>query len=238
MKRICTICARGGSKGVAGKNLKPIAGRPLLAWSVAQAKASGLFALVAFDSDSPEILEAARAAGADVLVRRPEALATDTSPKLPAIRHCLERAIAEAGFTPDVFVDLDVTSPLRSIEDIAGAVALLETSGAPNVITGTPARRSPYFNVVEERADGTVGLSKPMNPPIVRRQDAPVTYDMNASIYVWRTRAFLADPRVLYAGTRLYPMPEERSIDIDSELDFQLVEMLLTRRGSEEESPL
>ncbi|WP_061027805.1 acylneuraminate cytidylyltransferase family protein [Bradyrhizobium sp. CCH5-F6] len=230
MSLLCTICARGGSKGVVGKNARDLLGRPVLAWSIAQARETGLFDAIAFSSDSDALLDAAVKAGADIAVKRPDEMATDTAPKLPAIRHCLEQAMAQTGKTPDIFVDLDVTSPLRLASDITGAVALLRESGARNVITGAPARRSPYFNLVEQRTDGSVGLSKSTNPPVTRRQDAPRCFDMNASIYVWRVAPFLEQPAVFYPDTRLFEMPEERSIDIDSDLDFALVEMLLRQR--------
>lgn len=230
MTILCTICARGGSKGVVGKNNRDLLGKPLLAWTIEQARATGLFAAIAFSSDSDLLLEGALKAGADIAVKRPDEMATDAAPKLPAIRHCLEQAIAHTGATPDIFVDLDVTSPLRLPSDIAGAVKLLQDSGARNIITGAPARRSPYFNLVEARADCTVGLSKPVDPPITRRQDAPRCYDMNASIYVWRVAAFLERPSVFYPDTQLFEMPEERSVDIDSDLDFTLVELLLRKR--------
>lgn len=230
MSLLCTICARGGSKGVVGKNARDLLGRPVLAWSIAQARETGLFDAIAFSSDSDALLDAALKAGADIAVRRPDEMATDTAPKLPAIRHCLEQAIAQTGKTPEIFVDLDVTSPLRLASDITGAVALLRESGSRNVITGAPARRSPYFNLVEQRTDGSVGLSKSANPPITRRQDAPRCFDMNASIYVWRVAPFLEEPAVFYPDTRLFEMPEERSIDIDSDLDFALVESLLRQR--------
>lgn len=230
MSLLCTICARGGSKGVVGKNARDLLGRPVLAWSIAQARETGLFDAIAFSSDSDALLDAALKAGADIAVKRPDEMATDTAPKLPAIRHCLEQAIAHTGKTPKIFVDLDVTSPLRLASDITGAVALLRESGARNVITGAPARRSPYFNLVEQRTDGSVGLSKSANPPITRRQDAPRCFDMNASIYVWRVAPFLEQPAVFYPDTRLFEMPEERSIDIDSDLDFALVELLLRQR--------
>ncbi|MGX1165388.1 CMP-N,N'-diacetyllegionaminic acid synthase [Bradyrhizobium sp. USDA 372] len=230
MSLVCTICARGGSKGVVGKNARDLLGRPVLAWSIAQARETGLFDAIAFSSDSDALLDAAMKAGADIAVKRPDEMATDTAPKLPAIRHCLEQAIAQMGTTPEIFVDLDVTSPLRLASDVTGAVALLRESGAGNVITGAPARRSPYFNLVEQRTDGSVGLSKSANPPITRRQDAPRCFDMNASIYVWRVAPFLEHPAVFYPDTRLFEMPEERSIDIDSDLDFALVELLLRQR--------
>jgi N-acylneuraminate cytidylyltransferase/CMP-N,N'-diacetyllegionaminic acid synthase len=168
--------------------------------------------------------------GADLAIKRPDEMATDAAPKLPAIRHCLEQATARTGISPEIFVDLDVTSPLRLPSDIAGTVELLRQSGARNVITGAPAHRSPYFNLVEARADGSVGLSKAADPPIVRRQDAPRSYDMNASIYAWRVAAFLENPAVFYPDTRLFEMPQDRSVDIDSDLDFALVELLLRKR--------
>ena len=230
MKSICTICARGGSKGVVGKNARELLGKPLLAWTIEQAKQTGLFEAIAFSSDSDQLLQTALQSGADIAVKRPDAMATDTAPKIPAIRHCLEQAIARTGMTPEVFVDLDVTSPLRLASDIAGAVELLHRSGARSVITGAPARRSPYFNLVEERSDGSVGLSKSADPPIVRRQDAPRCFDMNASIYAWRVAPFLENPAVFYPDTRLFEMPEERSVDIDSDIDFMLVELLLRKR--------
>lgn len=230
MSLLCTICARGGSKGVIGKNARDLLGKPMLAWSIAQARETGLFDAIAFSSDSDTLLDAALKAGADIAVKRPDEMATDTAPKLPAIRHCLEQAMAQTGKTPEIFVDLDVTSPLRLASDITGAVALLRESGSRNVITGAPARRSPYFNLVEQRTDGSVGLSKSAHPPITRRQDAPRCFDMNASIYVWRVAPFLDQPAVFYSDTRLFEMPEERSIDIDSDLDFVLVELLLRQR--------
>jgi CMP-N,N'-diacetyllegionaminic acid synthase len=230
MSLLCTICARGGSKGVVGKNSRELLGKPLLAWTIEQARQTGLFEAVAFSSDSDLLLETALKSGADITIKRPDEMATDTAAKLPAIRHCLEQAIARTGHTPEFFLDLDVTSPLRLPSDIAGVVEMLRETGSRNVITGAPAHRSPYFNLVEARADGTVGLSKVADPPVARRQDAPRCFDMNASIYAWRVTAFLENPAVFYPDTRLFEMPQERSIDIDSDLDFALVELLLRKR--------
>ncbi len=233
MTLICTICARGGSKGVVGKNSRELLGKPLLAWTIEQARATGLFATIAFSSDLRPVCWKLRCGPAPTLpVKRPDEMATDTAPKLPAIHHCLEQAMTRTGTTPDIFVDLDVTSPLRLPSDISGAINLLNKSGARSVVTGATAHRSPYFNLVEARSDGTVGLSKIANPPIARRQDAPRCFDMNASIYAWRVAAFLENPAVFYPDTRLFEMPQERSIDIDSELDFTLVELLLRKRQS------
>lgn len=230
MTRICTICARGGSKGVPGKNIRPIAGKPLIAWTVQQARDSHLFDLIAVSSDSAEILAAGMAAGADLAVQRPPEMATDTVGKVTSIRHALLTAEAHLGRQADVSVDLDATSPLRDVGDIVGAIDLLTETMATNVITGAPARRSPYFNLVERQADGSVALSKPLPHVVLRRQDSPACFDMNGSIYVWQRNAFVADPRVFYQDTQLFEMPEERSVDIDSHVDFALVELLLTAK--------
>ena len=229
MNRICTICARGGSKGVKGKNVKLLNGKPLIAYSIEQARKSGLFDVIAVSSDSAQILEVAEIYGADCLIRRPDELATDTAAKLPVIRQCVSEAERQYQRTFDILVDLDATSPLRLTDDIRNAVSLLEVSGAGNVITAMPARRSPYFNLVELDEQGIVHLSKPLATPVVRRQDAPKCFDMNASIYVWRRQVLFEAPSLFNVDTRLYVMPEERSIDIDSELDFRFVEFLMSQ---------
>ena len=212
-----------------GKNLRLLQGKPLIAHTIEQARRSGLFDAVAVSSDGPEILEVARRSGADVLVTRPAEMASDTAPKAPAILHCLLAAEGELGRQFPVFADLDATSPLRTPQDIQGAVSLLESRGVSNVITGAPAHRSPYFNLVELDGRGVARLSKP-GADVVRRQDAPRCYDMNASIYVWRRDAVLAAPAVFYNDTRLFEMPEERSTDIDSALDWEIVQLLMTRQ--------
>ncbi len=233
MKRLCTICARGGSKGVKGKNIRELLGKPLIAHSIEQAKASKLFDVIAVSSDSDLILEIAKEWGADYLIKRPDELATDQAAKLPVIRHCAAEVEHQMGVSFDVIVDLDATSPLRSAEDIQNAVKVLEEAGAGNLITGMPARRSPYFNLVELNANDVVELSKPLKTAIVRRQDAPKCYDMNASIYVWKRDVLFNGDKLFNQDTKLYVMPEERSIDIDSELDFRFVEYLMLQNRSE-----
>jgi len=231
VKRICTICARGGSKGVPGKNVRSLLGKPVIAWSVEQAKAAGIFECVAVSSDAKDILAAAKAAGADYLIDRPAEMATDTASKLPAIRHAALDVERIRGVKFETMVDIDATSPLRFTSDIVGAVKLMEDTGATSVITGAPSRRSPYFNLVEVDDAGIVALSKPLPHRVERRQDGPRCYDMNASIYVWKRDVFIEDQRVFYPDTRLFVMPEDRSIDIDSEVDFIVVEALMARRS-------
>lgn len=228
VERLATICARGGSKGVAGKNVRALGGKPLIAHAIEQARASGVFATVAVSSDSARILDIGREWGADLLVERPAEMADDKAPKLPAIRHCATAAEESAGHAFDVIVDLAVTSPLRAPEDIVGAVELLERTGAAIVLSASPARHSPYFAIVEVDDDGTVHYSKAPPTPLARRQDAPPCYALNGAVYAWTSRAlFAGDDCVIGPHTRLYVMAEERSVDIDSELDFRLAELLM-----------
>lgn len=232
MSRICTICARGGSKGVKNKNLKLILGKPLIAHSILQAKASGLFDVIAVSSDSQEILQAAKKYGADIVVERPAELATDTAAKLPVIQHCVREVEKQTGLSFELMLDIDATSPLRTVEDLKNSVELLENhEQATNLITGAPSRRSPYFNLVEQDTNGFVRLSKELPAAIVRRQDAPKSFDMNASIYVWKRASFFKEVSIFTPTTIFYEMPEERSVDIDSELDFEFVSFLAEKRG-------
>ena len=228
MKILCTICARAGSKGVANKNLRPINLKPLIVYSIEQAQATNLFDQIVVSSESVEIRNVALANGATYAVERPIEMATDTAPKLPAIRHCVESAEKKFGQF-DVIIDLDATAPLRHPEDIIGALELLKSTDADNVITGTPAHRSPYFNLVETNDQGIVQLSKPPQGAVNRRQDSPQCYDMNASIYVWRRAALLENDGLFTANTRLFVMPRERSIDIDSPADFEVVEWMMMK---------
>jgi len=227
---LCTICARGGSKGVPNKNARLVAGRPLLAHTVEQARASGLFDCIAFSSDDAGYRDLAGQAGADMLVERPAVLAGDAAGKIPVIRHCVEQVESQRGLRFDIVVDLDCTSPLRLVADIVACVDLVRSGQGGNVITAAPARHSPYFNLVERLPDGRIDLAKRPSFPILRRQDAPECFDMNASIYVWTRATLFGREGLFHADTALYVMPEERSIDIDSELDFEIVSRLLELR--------
>jgi N-acylneuraminate cytidylyltransferase/CMP-N,N'-diacetyllegionaminic acid synthase len=228
MKILCTICARAGSKGVTNKNLRPINSKPLIVYSIEQALATKLFDQIVVSSDSAEIRNVALANGATYAVERPFELASDTAPKLPAIRHCVESSEKKFGQF-EVIIDLDATAPLRNPEDILGALELLKTTNSDNVITGTPAHRSPYFNLVETNEQGIVHLSKQPRAAVDRRQDSPEWVDMNASIYVWRRHALFENETLFTKSTRLFVMPRERSIDIDSQADFDMVEWLMTK---------
>jgi CMP-N-acetylneuraminic acid synthetase len=227
MTTIATICARGGSQGVPGKNIRDLLGKPLIVHTIEQALGHPALERVFVSTDSEAIAEVARRAGAEVPFLRPAELATHAAPKLPVIGHLLGWIEAN-GIAVERIVDLDPTSPLRSLDDITACLALLDEN-CDTVITGYPAEKSPYFNLVEVQPDGNVRLSKPPPNELYARQSAPTVYAMNGSVYAWHRRSF--DKRLWGGRTRLHAMPRERSIDIDSELDFMLVELLLRRRA-------
>ena len=228
--RLCTICARAGSKGVANKNVREIAGKPLIAHTIAQALESELFEEVAVSSDSAAILDAAAAAGATQLIERPPELATDSAAKTPAMAHAAQEIMRRTAQSFDTFVDLDATAPLREIDDIRGVVALVESGGYLNAFSVAPAHRSPYFNMVRLNEQGSAELVIQPGSAVVRRQDAPEVFDMNASIYAWRGDAFFPEPPLFSEATGIWVMPRERSIDIDEPFDWRVVEWLLRER--------
>jgi CMP-N,N'-diacetyllegionaminic acid synthase len=223
MNRICTICARGGSKGLPGKNTALLAGKPLIAHSIIQAKKSNLFKYIAVSSDSDEILKVSKEWGADILIKRPDELSSDTAPKVPVIRHALLEAEKMTNEHFDVLVDLDCTAPIRKVSDVLSCVKMLEENNADNVVTGCKSRKSPFFNMVKINNQGICELVDSSFSNVSRRQDAPKTFDMNASIYVWQRQKLLDEDRLFLNKTLFYEMPKETSFDIDSDLDFKLV---------------
>lgn len=225
MSTIATICARGGSTGVPRKNLKPLLGRPLVVHSIGQALACPRLDRVFVSTDDPEIASVAKGAGAEVPFLRPAELATDNAPKLPAIQNLVEN-IERLGVNVDRIVDLDPTSPLRSLSDIDACLDLLDTE-TDVVITTYRSEKNPYFNMVEIKPDGSIRPVKLTASSVTSRQLAPPVYAMNASIYVWHRHSL---NKGLWQGrVRMHVMPRERSIDIDTELDFLLVEMLMRK---------
>lgn len=227
LKILCTVCARGGSKGVKNKNIKELCGKPLIAYTIEQAKESGIFERIVVSTDSDEIASIASLYGGEVFFKRPAELATDSAPKVPVIRHALLESERHFNTKFDIVLDLDPTSPLRSVADIENALEQFLKDDNDNLITAMPSRRSPYFNLVE-KINGKIMTAKSLETPVARRQDAPKCYDMNASIYIWKRDILLQNDRIFLENTGLYVMPEERSIDIDSELDFNFVSFMMS----------
>jgi CMP-N,N'-diacetyllegionaminic acid synthase len=227
--KIASICARGGSQGLPGKNIRPLCGKPLIAWSIEQALESGVADRVYVSTDSPEIADAARQYGAVVPFLRPAELATSAAGKVPVLLHLVEWVERHDGPVTRL-IDLDATSPLRDVADIVACDALLD-EGTGAVITAYEADKNPYFNMVEQKADGFYERVCRPQAEVMGRQGAPKVYAMNASIYVWHRHTL--KPSLWDAGRiRLHVMPRERSIDIDHPIDFEFVELLMRKKLS------
>jgi CMP-N-acetylneuraminic acid synthetase len=231
MNITCVIGARGGSQGVPGKNIRPLLGKPLIAWSIEQALACPRIRRVVVSTDSPAIAEVARAHGAQVPFMRPAELATSTAGKWEVWQHALRACDAHyAGEPVDLFVDLDCTSPLREVDDITRAIEQFERSpGVDAVFSVCEARKNPYFNMLEVE-DGRLRICKALPRPLVRRQDAPQVLEHVASVYVLSPDYLRRGTGLLSGFTQGYMMPPERCPDIDCEFDFEWVEYLMRRR--------
>ena len=221
------IGARKGSKGVPGKNFKPLHGKPLIDWSLDQLFASARIDAVVVSTDDPEIYAHAVAKGALRIGLRPDHLATDGAGKWGVWQHALAASEALTG-PVDVFLDLDCTSPLRDAADIDAALDLYRAERPDMVMSCCEARKNPYFNLVEPDATGALHVSKPLPGGVVARQHAPVVYEHAASTYVLDP-AYLKRAASLYEGRVIpYLMPPERCVDIDTPFDFRLVEFLMS----------
>lgn len=228
---LITICARGGSKGVPGKNIRPLCGKPLIAHTIEQACSWGKAGRVVVSTDSDEIAEVACAYGAEVPFIRPQELARDDSPKLPVVRHALMSCEDLYGETYDVIVDLDATSPMRTVDDLDACYRAFVEHEPRTLFSVVRAHKNPYFNMVEASGEGFVSLCKELPKDVSRRQDAPVVYDMNASIYMY-DRGYLLDERnvgPISDRSIVHVMDERASYDVDREIDFQFLEFLMTK---------
>ncbi len=226
-----TICCRGGSKGVPGKNVRLLNGIPLIGHTILQAKACGLIDELIISTDSPEIGRVAVEYGASFPFLRPFDLASDTASKWPVFIHALEFFEKESGRTVDYLVDMDVTVPLKTGFDIEKAIQLAQSRPDVDVvITGYEPERNPYFNMMELADTGYAQIVKKSEKPIVRRQDAPIVYSLSPAAYVIKKSALYEFEHWSKANCLISPMPRERAIDIDTEFDFQLIEFILQNK--------
>jgi len=230
MKAVAFIFARGGSKGLPGKNIRPLNGKPLIAWSIEHALSVKRIDRVIVSTDSDEIAELARQYGAEVPFMRPAELAGDNSPEWLAWRHALNYLRESTGALPEVMVSVPTTAPLRLPIDIENCLDEYEKGDADMVITVTDAHRSPYFNMVKANADGSVGLVNPPQSAIARRQDAPLVYDMATVCYVAHPVFVMTHNATFEGKVKAVHVPSERAIDIDTLLDFQIAESILNIR--------
>jgi CMP-N-acetylneuraminic acid synthetase len=224
---ICLIFARGGSKGLPDKNIRPLSGKPLIQWAIETAFEVSEISRVIVSTDSLEIAEIAMSCGADVPFMRPDYLASDTAAELDAWKHALAYLRDEELAMPTVMVSLPVTAPLRTAEDVSKAIQLFRTTDSDLVVAVSEAQRNPYFNMLVRSQDLFVLGNSSVN--VSRRQDAPDYYDLSTVVYVANTDFVLRTDRILNGKTRAIVIPKERALDIDDLLDFQYAEFLLGR---------
>lgn len=234
MKVLGVITARGGSKGVPGKNLKRLAGKPLLAYTIEAARACPALDRVILSTEDAAIAELGRTLGCEVPFVRPAELSRDDTPHLPVIQHAAAWMRDHAGYVPDAVMVLQPTSPLRTATDITTAIALLESSGADSVLTVSevPAHNHPS-RTLRLDADGNAVLfatGEPVRKRINRRQDLPDAWIMNGAIYLVRTSVLTgADPSLYGDRVVAYRMPAERSTSIDTLDDWAEAERFLAQ---------
>ncbi len=231
MNILCTICCRGGSKGIKNKNIRIVHGKPLMAHTIETAKQWGQYTNLIVSTDSSEIMEVARNYGADVPFARPQELANDTSGKVAVVRHALQAMEEIHQIRYDYVVDLDATSPLRSVADIAKAVEHCVTNKLDIVYSVNEARKNPYFNMVELDAQGYPHLCKQLPSSVLSRQTAPKVYELNASIYVYE-RSFLLEAQTVFSEKAGIYVMERSAIDIDEEDDLVYLEYVMKQRSN------
>jgi len=224
------IFARGGSKELPGKNIRIMAGKPLIAWTIELALAMNMFESVVVSTDSEEIADVARLYGANVPFMRPSELATDESPEWSAWKHAAEYLLESNLSQPGPLISLPATAPLRLPSDVEKCIDLYFESEADAVISVTKSARNPKYNMVSKTKDSKVELLDSSEQNLARRQDAPQTFDITTVCYVLDTE-FLFKKQSLFEGrVEAIEIPQERSVDIDSLFDFRIAEFLIRER--------
>lgn len=217
---LAVVPARGGSKGIPRKNIRLIAGRPLIDWTIAAALACPRIGSVVVSTDDSEIASVARACGAKVPFLRPAELARDETPGVAPVLHAIEQL---PGYSHVML--LQPTSPLRTVHDIDAAIDLATARQADSVVSVTQPDAHPMWTF---QLDETGRLRRLLDaPPAVRRQDLPPVYALNGAIYLVRTDWLRRTGALVTPDTLALPMPRERSVDIDTPIDWALAEALL-----------
>jgi len=231
MNLLVTICARGGSKGIPGKNIKPLNGKPLIGYSIDLAKQVQLKygnVSIALSTDSEDIINVAKSYGLYTDYKRPDYLSNDTVGKIDAIKDILVYTENKEHIRFEYLLDLDATSPLRNLDDIESAFAVLESdSNAVNLFSVSDASRSPYFNMVEKKENGYFAQVKKIQGDVFTRQSAPKVYDMNASFYIYRRIFFdLGYKGAITDRSLIYKVPHI-CFDLDHPIDFEIISFLM-----------
>lgn len=223
------ITARGGSKGLPRKNVLPLAGKPMIAWSIEAARASANLARVIVSTDDEEIAHVSRDWGAEVPFMRPTELARDDSTHFAVVQHAVEWVATHDHMYPDYVLLLQPTSPLRTTEDIDASIELARQTQAPAIVSVCEADQHPYL-VKRLAEDGSLADFVKTEIAYLRRQVLPVAYFVNGAIYLNQRTSLLETQQFLPPGTRPYIMPLQRSFDVDTSWDFHLAGLVLSDR--------
>jgi N-acylneuraminate cytidylyltransferase len=227
---VALIPARGGSKGLPRKNVRLLGGKPLIGYAIEIAQASNLIDRVIVSTDDAEIADVARQFGAEVPFTRPAELAGDNSPEWQVWQHAVRFLQAqENGANLEVLVPIPPTSPFRAVEDVDACIQLLQECDADMVLTVTPSSRSPYFNMLVCNQDGYVHPAIQPATPIHRRQDAPPVFDGATVAYAVRPEFVLNSNYIFEGKVKAVVVPAERALDIDTELDFKIAELMFAQ---------
>lgn len=228
MKPICFIGARGGSKGVPGKNIRKFGDKPLIAHTIKSALESGIFSHVVVSTEDAKIAQIAKKYGAEVPFSRPRKLATDNAGMVEVMIHGINK-LYELGYKFDTFVNRDCTVPfIRSI-DIKGAIKLLNEKKCDAVYGVYRQHFNPYFNMMETRSNGFLRLCKQMKKRPKSRQEAPVVYQLNG-LFVYNVNRFLKYKTAILPKSLSYEIPLECGLMIDTEFEFKVAEMMLKQK--------
>jgi CMP-N-acetylneuraminic acid synthetase len=231
VKILGIIPARGGSKGVPRKNVRMLAGKPLIVYTIDAAKGSRLLKRLLVSTDDPEISRIARSFDCQV-IERPAELAQDTTPMLSVIQHALRFLDERERYHPDITVILQPTAPLRTSKHIDQALRLLENPEIDSVVSVSlvPGHYNPHWQFIIQDGELRLFTGQSFGQIIMRRQDLPATYTRNGAIYAFKT-ALLMEHKTIYGNhCHAYIMPPEDSINIDSEQDFWQAERLVLER--------
>jgi len=226
MPTYACIFARSGSKGIVNKNTQQFCGKPLISWTIELALKVKQINEVFVSTDSEEIAEIARIAGATIPFIRPSELATDTSPEWHSWQHFIKFLADKDGRLPEVFLSLPATSPLRSTIDVENCLNEFKKGRADFVVGITPSERNPYFNMLKKGEDNQVDLVIQQGDKYSRRQDTPEVFDLTTVCYVGKPSTILTKNSIFEGKVAGVEIPRERAIDIDTELDFQIAEFL------------
>jgi len=219
------IFARGGSKGLPGKNIKLLLGKPLIQYSIEVALQTPSIDKIFVSTDDIAIASVAESNGA-IVIDRPTKLAQDNSPEWLAWKHAINWVKEQYGDF-NQFISLPATSPLRSVKDVESAILRKSNVGADICIAISPANRSPYFNMVKKLSDNSIELVNETESKIIRRQDAPEVFDITTVVYVADVEFIMNNGNIFDGTVTGVEIPKWRAVDIDDIYDFKFAEVIL-----------